>query len=101
MCRWAPIPWYGDPNQILPARHLARAVISRWILGRVIPAPSVNNGMNPLPASMLPPSGLSAADQRSVVCAGAGYGDLQRATAQPVRLHAVPDPDGHLQPAER
>lgn len=48
-------PWYGDPNQILscpaPAARCDQAVNP----GQVIPAPSVNNGMNPLPADRLPP----------------------------------------------
>jgi phospholipid/cholesterol/gamma-HCH transport system substrate-binding protein len=43
-------PWYGDPNQILncpaPGAHCDQAVKP----GQVIPAPSVNNGMNPAPA---------------------------------------------------
>ena len=46
-------PWYGDPNQILTCPRRPRAVTSRWP-GQVIPAPSVNNGENPLPADRLP-----------------------------------------------
>ena len=43
-------PWFGDPNQILncpaPGGRCNQAVKP----GFVIPAPSVNNGLNPLPA---------------------------------------------------
>ena len=43
-------PWYGDPNQIrncpAPGAHCDQAVKP----GQVIPAPSINNGMNPAPA---------------------------------------------------
>src|ERR1700753_795112 len=50
-------PWYGDPNQILncpaPGGRCNQAVKP----GFVIPAPSVNNGLNPLPADRLPPGG--------------------------------------------
>jgi phospholipid/cholesterol/gamma-HCH transport system substrate-binding protein len=50
-------PWFGDPNQILncpaPGGRCNQAVKP----GFVIPAPSVNNGLNPLPADRLPPAG--------------------------------------------
>jgi phospholipid/cholesterol/gamma-HCH transport system substrate-binding protein len=52
-------PWFGDPNQILncpaPGARCDQAVKP----GFVIPAPSVNNGLNPLPADRLPPAGLT------------------------------------------
>jgi phospholipid/cholesterol/gamma-HCH transport system substrate-binding protein len=52
-------PWFGDPNQILncpaPGARCNQAVKP----GFVIPAPSVNNGLNPLPADRLPPAGLT------------------------------------------
>ena len=52
-------PWYGDPNQILncpaPGGRCDQAVKP----GFVIPAPSVNNGLNPLPANKLPPKGMT------------------------------------------
>jgi phospholipid/cholesterol/gamma-HCH transport system substrate-binding protein len=52
-------PWFGDPNQILtcpaPAARCNQAVKP----GIVIPAPSVNNGLNPAPADKLPPRGLT------------------------------------------
>ncbi len=50
-------PWYGDPNQILncpaPGARCDQAVKP----GFVIPAPSINTGLNPLPANRLPPGG--------------------------------------------
>jgi phospholipid/cholesterol/gamma-HCH transport system substrate-binding protein len=47
-------PWYGDPNQLLncpaPGARCDQAVKP----GFVIPAPSVNNGLNPAPADRVP-----------------------------------------------
>ncbi len=71
-------PWYGDPNQILTCPAPAARCDQPVKPGYVIPAPSVNNGMNPLPASMLPPSGsppptsdpLSPPGQGTVTCSG-------------------------------
>lgn len=48
-------PWYGDPNQIRNCPAPAARCDQPVDPGRVIPAPSVNNGLNPLPASQLPP----------------------------------------------
>src|SRR5689334_21103033 len=48
-------PWYGDPNQILSCPAPAARCDQGVDPGRVIPAPSVNNGLNPLPADQLPP----------------------------------------------
>lgn len=69
-------PWYGDPNQIVscpaPGARCDRGVDP----GRVIPAPSINNGRNPLPADQLPgpPSPvsdpLSRPGQGRVTCSG-------------------------------
>jgi phospholipid/cholesterol/gamma-HCH transport system substrate-binding protein len=71
-------PWYGDPNQILTCPAPAARCDQPVKPGYVIPAPSVNNGMNPLPADQLPPSQLSAPTsdplsapgQGSVTCSG-------------------------------
>jgi phospholipid/cholesterol/gamma-HCH transport system substrate-binding protein len=43
-------PWYGDPNQIRNCPAPAARCDQPVDPGRVIPAPSVNNGMNPAPA---------------------------------------------------
>ncbi|KMO72928.1 MCE family protein [Mycolicibacterium chubuense] len=48
-------PWYGDPNQILSCPAPGARCDQGVDPGRVIPAPSVNNGTNPLPADKLPP----------------------------------------------
>ncbi|MGE2813892.1 MCE family protein [Mycobacterium heidelbergense] len=47
-------PWYGDPNQILTCPAPAARCDQPVKPGLVIPAPSVNNGLNPLPADQLP-----------------------------------------------
>jgi phospholipid/cholesterol/gamma-HCH transport system substrate-binding protein len=56
-------PWYGDPNQILSCPAPAARCDQGVNPGRgVVPAPTVNNGLNPLPADQLPPpeQGMSA-----------------------------------------
>jgi len=71
-------PWYGDPNQVLTCPAPAARCDQPVKPGYVIPAPSVNNGMNPLPASMLPPQAstlptsdpLSPPGQGTVTCSG-------------------------------
>jgi phospholipid/cholesterol/gamma-HCH transport system substrate-binding protein len=47
-------PWYGDPNQILTCPAPAARCDQPVKPGLVIPAPSVNTGVNPLPADQLP-----------------------------------------------
>jgi phospholipid/cholesterol/gamma-HCH transport system substrate-binding protein len=70
-------PWYGDPNQILTCPAPSARCDQPVDPGRVIPAPSINTGINPLPASMLPqrPPGptsdpLSRPGQGTVTCSG-------------------------------
>lgn len=69
-------PWYGDPNQIVQCPAPAARCNQPPKPGFVIPAPSINNGMNPLPASMLPPPApitsdpLSAPGTGTVQCDG-------------------------------
>ena len=69
-------PWYGDPNQIVQCPAPAARCNQPPKPGFVIPAPSINNGMNPLPASMLPPPApitsdpLSAPGTGTVQCNG-------------------------------
>jgi phospholipid/cholesterol/gamma-HCH transport system substrate-binding protein len=50
-------PWFGDPNQLLTCPAPSARCDQSVRPGMVIPAPSVNNGMNPLPADRLPPGG--------------------------------------------
>jgi phospholipid/cholesterol/gamma-HCH transport system substrate-binding protein len=46
-------PWYGDPNQIRNCPAPGARCDQPVDPGRVMPAPSVNNGLNPLPADRL------------------------------------------------
>lgn len=52
-------PWYGDPNQIRNCPAPGARCDQPVNPGQVIPAPSINNGLNPLPADRLPPEGLT------------------------------------------
>ena len=52
-------PWYGDPNQILTCPAAGARCDQPVKPGYVIPAPTINNGMNPLPADQLPPTAVS------------------------------------------
>ncbi|MDT5001277.1 MAG: phospholipid/cholesterol/gamma-HCH transport system substrate-binding protein [Mycobacterium sp.] len=69
-------PWYGDPNQILTCPAAGARCDQPVKPGYVIPAPSINNGMNPLSADRLPgtppPTSdpLTAPGQGSVACSG-------------------------------
>jgi phospholipid/cholesterol/gamma-HCH transport system substrate-binding protein len=48
-------PWYGDPNQLRNCPAPGARCDQPVDPGRVIPAPSINNGLNPAPADRLPP----------------------------------------------
>ena len=72
-------PWYGDPNQILSCPAPGARCDQGVNPGRgVVPAPTVNNGVNPAPADQLPPPNstapisdpLSPPGQGSVSCSG-------------------------------
>jgi phospholipid/cholesterol/gamma-HCH transport system substrate-binding protein len=71
-------PWYGDPNQILTCPAPGARCDQPVKPGYVIPAPTINNGMNPLPADQLPPpqstapisDPLTAPGHGSVSCSG-------------------------------
>lgn len=52
-------PWYGDPNQLLSCPAPGARCDQPVKPGLVVPAPSVNNGLNPMPADRLPPGGLT------------------------------------------
>jgi phospholipid/cholesterol/gamma-HCH transport system substrate-binding protein len=47
-------PWYGDPNQLRNCPAPGARCDQPVDPGKVIPAPSINNGLNPLPADRLP-----------------------------------------------
>ena len=71
-------PWYGDPNQIVDCPAAGARCTQPVNPGQVIPAPSINNGVNPLPASQLPPpeatlptsDPLTPPGQGTVTCSG-------------------------------
>jgi phospholipid/cholesterol/gamma-HCH transport system substrate-binding protein len=71
-------PWYGDPNQIRNCPAPAARCDQPVEPGLVIPAPSINSGLNPLPADQLPPpqatapisDPLSPPGQGTVQCSG-------------------------------
>jgi phospholipid/cholesterol/gamma-HCH transport system substrate-binding protein len=69
-------PWYGNPNQILTCPAPAARCDQPIDPGRVIPAPSVNTGLNPLPADQLPGTpppvsdALSPPGSGTVQCSG-------------------------------
>jgi phospholipid/cholesterol/gamma-HCH transport system substrate-binding protein len=52
-------PWFGDPLQLRNCPAPGARCDQPVDPGHVIPAPSVNNGLNPLPADRLPPAGLT------------------------------------------
>jgi phospholipid/cholesterol/gamma-HCH transport system substrate-binding protein len=47
-------PWYGDPNQILTCPAPAARCDQSVRPGMVIPAPSIDTGMNPAPSDRVP-----------------------------------------------
>lgn len=69
-------PWYGDPNQMLNCPAPGARCDQPVDPGRVIPAPSINSGLNPLPADQLPPppppisDPLSPPGSGTVQCSG-------------------------------
>jgi phospholipid/cholesterol/gamma-HCH transport system substrate-binding protein len=69
-------PWYGDPNQIRNCPAPGARCDQPVNPGQVIPAPSINNGMNPLPADQLSPPPAPRSDpltrpgQGTVQCSG-------------------------------
>lgn len=73
-------PWFGDPNQILTCPAPGAACDQPVNPGTVIPAPTINTGLNPLPADLLPapkaPTSdpVSAPGQGSVQCADPAAG---------------------------
>ena len=52
-------PWFGEPNQLLTCPAPSARCDQSVRPGMVIPAPSVDNGLNPAPANKLPPGGLT------------------------------------------
>jgi len=100
-------PWYGDPNQVLTCPAPAARCDQPPKPGYVVPAPSINNGMNPLPANLLPPSGspapvsdpLSRPGQGTVTCSGQQPNPCNYTPSGPVAIYnpqsgEVVAPDG-------
>ena len=73
-------PWIGDPNQILTCPAPGAACDQPVNPGTVIPAPTINTGLNPLPADLLPAPTAPISDpvskpgQGSVQCADPAAG---------------------------
>ncbi|MEO8814754.1 MAG: MlaD family protein [Mycobacterium sp.] len=99
-------PWYGNPDQIRDCPAPGARCDQPVDPGRVIPAPSVNNGRNPLPADELPGTPppvsdpLQRPDSGTVECNGQQpnpcvYRPGAAATAiYDVRSGTVAGPDG-------
>lgn len=81
-------PWYGDPNQILNCPEPAARCDQPVKPGFVIPAPSINSGMNPLPADQLPPPPAPTSDPLSAP----GIGAVQCNGQQPNPCTYTPSP---------
>lgn len=68
-------PWIGDPNQIVNCPAPGAACDQPVNPGTVMPAPTINTGLNPLPADLLPPPPVPTSDpvskpgQGAVQCA--------------------------------
>jgi len=69
-------PWFGDPDQIVNCPAPGAVCDQPVNPGTVIPAPTINTGLNPLPADLLPPPKAPTSDpvstpgQGSVQCNG-------------------------------
>jgi phospholipid/cholesterol/gamma-HCH transport system substrate-binding protein len=81
-------PWYGDPEQILTCPAPGAACDQPVNPGTVIRAPSINNGLNPLPADLLPPPTAPASDAPSKP----GQGTVQCNGQQPNPCTYTPAP---------
>jgi phospholipid/cholesterol/gamma-HCH transport system substrate-binding protein len=85
-------PWYGDPNQIRDCPAPAARCDQPVQPGRVIPAPSVNNGMNPLPADQLPPPPAPGSRPINDPLSPPGQGTVQCSGQQPNPCIYTPAP---------
>jgi len=81
-------PWYGDPQQILTCPAPGAACDQPVNPGTVIRAPSINNGMNPLPADLLPPTKTATNDAPSAP----GQGSVECNGQQPNPCNYTPAP---------
>lgn len=79
-------PWYGDPNQIVNCPAPAARCDQPVQPGLVIPAPTVNTGLNPLPAGSLPGTPPPVSDASSQP----GSGSVQCNGQQPNPCTYIP-----------
>jgi phospholipid/cholesterol/gamma-HCH transport system substrate-binding protein len=85
-------PWYGDPNQVLSCPAPAARCDQGVNPGRgVIPAPTVNNGLNPAPADQLPPPARASAPTSDPL-SPPGQGTVQCSGQQPNPCIYTPAP---------
>ncbi|MGH3580852.1 MAG: MCE family protein, partial [Mycobacterium sp.] len=82
-------PWYGTPDQIVNCPAPAARCDQPVDPGKVIPAPSINNGMNPLPANMLPPPERASAPSSDPISAP-GQGTVECSGQQPNKCLYTP-----------
>jgi phospholipid/cholesterol/gamma-HCH transport system substrate-binding protein len=85
-------PWYGDPNQMRNCPAPGARCDQPVNPGQVIPAPSINNGMNPLPADRLPVPPPIISDPLSPP----GSGSVQCSGQQPNPCIYTPAPDSAI-----
>ncbi len=88
-------PWYGDPNQVLSCPAPAARCDQGVNPGRgVIPAPSVNNGLNPAPADQLPPPQSTAPISDPLSPPGSGTVSCSGQQPNPCIYTPAPGPPG-------
>ncbi|WP_319446865.1 MULTISPECIES: MCE family protein [unclassified Mycobacterium] len=63
-------PWYGDPNQVLTCPAPAARCDQPVKPGYVIPAPTIDTGLNPMPAAGLPGTPPPVSDSASPPASG-------------------------------
>ncbi|ODQ91146.1 hypothetical protein BHQ18_07060 [Mycolicibacterium flavescens] len=83
-------PWYGDPNQIVDCPAPAARCTVAVEPGRVRPAPTINTGVNPMPADRLPPTPGPVSDP--LTAPGAGSVECNGQQPNPCVYHPAPIP---------
>ena len=85
-------PWYGDPNQVLSCPAPGARCDQGVNPGRgVVPAPTVNSGLDPLPADQLPPPSRASAPISDPLTPP-GQGTVQCSGQQPNPCTYTPAP---------
>jgi phospholipid/cholesterol/gamma-HCH transport system substrate-binding protein len=88
-------PWYGDPNQVLSCPAAGARCDQGVNPGRgVIPAPTVNNGVNPAPADQLPPPNETAPVSDPLSPPGSGSVSCSGQQPNPCIYTPAPGPPG-------